>query len=501
MKFFTTLSLLFSFSIALAQFTTPGTGVDWTLDDVATASPATVSVNGNVYTLSANLTVAATDILRINSDITLEIAAGVRVTVLEFGSFFISADQVLVTAVNEAAPYDGFRFEEGSDINIQNTTFQFGGGIQVLTETFTLNNCILQNNVSGVATGATVTLSRGMPVITNNQFLFNANPAISSGVTNQVSAIISGNYIEGNNQTNNNRPQINMSITRPSDTLKIIGNTVIGDRDMTMVGGISVANFVGGPVFAIIEDNVIIDNRYGIAVLWNNDYVEIKNNVIEDNNTQNLPMDGGSGINFLSTSGGQNVFLSENQIRRNLWGVTIIQQNPGASNINLGDDENNGGGNVFSENANEGDVDADIDAGVYALYNNGPNTILAKNNCWVEDGEGTLAEAEDVIFHQVDDPTLGEVIFDPIYCEPLANIVDIDPASVVFYPNPAKNQITFQNQNNFETVTFYNVNGQKVFTQNVTEGTNTINFNLPAGIYFAAFDGQKNQAVKKVVIK
>ncbi len=495
MKFFTTLSLLFCFSIALAQYTTPGTGVDWTLDDVATASPATVSVNGNVYTLSANLTVAATDILRINTDITLEIASGVRVTVLEFGSFYISADQVLVTAVDEASPYDGFRFEEGSDIDIQNTTFQFGGGIQVLTETFTLNNCILQNNVSGVATGGTVALSRGMPVITNNQFLFNANPAISSAATNQVSAYIFNNYIEGNNQSNQNRPQINMAVTRPTDTLKIIGNTIIGDRNMTMAGGIAIANFVGGTasVYAIIENNTIIDNRFGIALLGNNNYVEVKNNIIEDNNSQNDPMQGGSGINFLSNSGDQNVILSENKIRRNLWGVTIQQPNPGSSNINFGDDQDNPGLNVFSENGNNGEI--------FALYNNGPNTILAKNNCWVEDGEGTLAEAEEVIFHIEDDPTLGEVIFDPIFCEPLAGIEDNLLLDFNFYPNPAKNQISFKNENNFETITFYNVNGQKVFTQDVIQGANTINFNLNAGIYFIAFDGESNQIVKKIVVK
>lgn len=493
MKFFTTLSLLFCFSIALAQYTTPGTGVDWTLDDVAAASPATVTVSGSTYTLLENITVSASDILRINSDLTLEIEAGVRITVLDQGSFFIDADDVLITAVDETAPYDGFRFEEGSDINIQNTTIQFGGGLQVLTETFILNNCILQNNVSGVTTGATVTLSRGIPVITNNQFLFNANPAISSGATNQVPAYIVNNYIEGNNQTNNNRPQINMSVTTTTDTLKIIGNTIIGDRDIIMAGGIAVANFVGGSVFAIIENNTIIDNRYGIAILGNNDYVEIKNNIIEDNNSQNDPLQGGSGINFLSASGDQNVILSENQIRRNLWGVTIQQQNPGASNINFGDDDENPGLNVFSENGNGGVT--------YALYNNGPNTISAKHNCWVEDGEGTLAEAEDVIFHQVDDPTLGEVIFDPIYCEPLANVDEVNPDSVVFYPNPAQNQFTFQNENNFETVTFYNVNGQKVFTQNVTEGTNIINFNLKAGIYFIAFDGERNQIVKKIVVK
>lgn len=489
MKFFTTLSLLFCFSIALAQYTTPGTGVDWTLDDVVAASPATVTVSGTTYTLLENITVSATDILRINSDLTLEIEAGVRITVLDQGSFFIDADDVLITAVDETAPYDGFRFEEGSDINIQNATIQFGGGLQVLTETFILNNCILQNNVSGVTTGATVTLSRGIPVITNNQFLFNANPAISSGANQNVSAIISDNYIEGNNQTNNNRPQINMGATRVNDTLKILNNTIVGEVNLDQAGGIAVANLVGGALRAIIEGNTVVNNRYGITIVGPNSYALIKNNIFEDNNIQGNPNLGGSGINLNAPTGGMTVDVTGNQIRRNLWGITI----QGEVNANLGDDLDNPGLNVFSENGNGGVT--------YALYNNGPNTISAKHNCWVEDGEGTLAEAEDVIFHQVDDPTLGEVIFDPIYCEPLANVDEVNPDSVVFYPNPAQNQFTFQNENNFETVTFYNVNGQKVFTQNVTEGTNIINFNLNAGIYFIAFDGERNQIVKKIVVK
>lgn len=484
-----TFLFLLSISFSFAQYTTPGTGVDWTLDDVATASPATVTVSGSTYTLLENITVSATDILRINSDLTLEIEAGVRVTVLEDGSFFIDTDSVLITAVDEAAPYDGFRFEEGSDVNIQNTTFQYGGGLQVLTETFTLNNCILQNNVSGVTTGATVTLSRGVPVITNNVFLYNANPAISSGANQSVSAYIFNNYIEGNNQTNNNRPQINMGATRVNDTLKIIQNTIVGDRNMEQAGGIAIANLVGGALRAIIQDNVIIDNRYGLTVVGPNSYALIKNNIIEDNDTQGNPNLGGSGINLNAPTGGMTVDVTENQIRRNLWGVTI----QGPVNANFGDDDENLGLNVFSENGNGGVI--------YALYNNGPNTISAKHNCWVEGGEGTLAEAEDVIFHQVDDPTLGEVIFDPIYCEPLANIVEVNPASVVVYPNPADNQIILQNQQYFETITFYTVNGQKVFSTTLNEGNNTIHFDLPSGIYFVALEGGNNQTVKKVVVR
>jgi len=488
MKFLSTFLLLLTFSVSFAQYTTPGTGVDWTLDDIAAASPTTITVSGTTYTLLEDLNIAANDILRIDTDLTLEIEGGVRITVLGLGSFFVEADAVIITAVNEAAPYDGFRFEEFSVVDIQNATIQFGGGLQVLTESFVLNNCVLLNNVSGVATGATVTLSRGIPVITNNDFLFNANPAISSGANQSVSAIIENNLIEGNNQTNNNRPQINMGATRVNDTLKIRNNTILGDRDLDQAGGIAVANLVGGALRVIIEGNTIKDNRYGMTIVGPNSYALLKDNIIEDNDTQGNPNLGGSGINLNAPTGGMTVDVTENQIRRNLWGVTI----QGSVNANFGDDADNPGLNVFSENGNGGVT--------YALYNNGPNTISAKHNCWVEDGEGTLAEAEDVIFHQVDDPTLGEVIFDPIFCEALS-VVDSNINSVFLYPNPTKDQITFQNLNNFETVTVYNVNGQKVFTQKVTAGTNTIHFNLPTGMYFIAFNGQINQVVKKVVIK
>lgn len=489
MKLLPTLLLLFTFSIAVAQYTTPGTGVDWTLDDIAAASPGTITVSGTTYALLENLTIAASDILRINSDLTLEIEAGVRVTVLDLGSFFVEADAVTITAVNVALPYEGFRFEEGSTVAIENATIQFGGGLQVLTETFTLNNCLLTNNVSGVATGATVTLSRGMPVITNNQFLFNANPAISSGANQSVSAIISGNYIEGNNQTNNNRPQINMGATRVNDTLKILNNIIIGDRDMEQAGGIAVANLVGGTLRVIIEGNTIIDNRYGITVVGPNSYALIKDNIIEDNDTQGNPNLGGSGINLNAPTGDMFADVTGNQIRRNLWGVTI----QGPVDANFGDDEDNPGLNVFSENSNNGEI--------FALYNNGPNTISAKYNCWVEDGEGTLAEAEGVIFHIEDDPTLGEVIFDPVFCDLLVGIEDRFLQNFVFYPNPAIDVITFNNNILFHTLDIYDLQGKRVYSKQVSQGINSITINLPEGMYFASFSNDENKIVRKLLVK
>jgi parallel beta-helix repeat protein len=484
-----TLSLLLICATSLellAQYSTPNTGVDWTLDDIATASPSTITISGNTYTLTENLTVSVDDILRINTDLTLEIAAGVQITV--FGSFFVDSDAVTITAVNQAQPFQGFRFEEFSEINIQNTTIEYGGGLQVLTETFTLNNCVLQNNVSGTATGATVTMSRGIPIITNNSFLFNANPALSSGANQQVSAYIFNNYIEGNNQSNNNRPQINMGTTRVTDTLKIIGNTIIGDRTKIMAGGIAVANLVGGSIRAIIEDNIIRDNRYGLTVAGSNSYVLIKNNIIEDNDSQNNPNLGGSGINLNTGSAGMVVDVMGNQIRRNLWGVTM----QGVANGNFGDDADNPGGNVFADNGNN--------SVVYALFNNTPNPVSAMNNCWVEGGLGTLAEAEGVISHVVDNASLGEVTFDPVNCENLS--VD-EPllSSFMFYPNPAKNAIHFNNNQDFQSLTIYSLEGKQLYATVITQGENRVELTLPIGMYFVNFIGDNQTIVKKLIVE
>src|SRR5690554_5036798 len=288
---------LFVFVNSNAQdYTTPNTGVVWTLDDIAAASPTSVSGSGSEYTLLENLTVAENDTFIVDSDLTLSIEADLRITI--FGTFSVTADAVTFTAVDESAPYDGFRFEENSIVNIQNSTIEYGGGLRVLNEDFTLNNCTLSYNVSGIASGGVVSLSRGTPQITNNTFTFNETPAVNSAANRQVSAYIFNNYMEGNNTANSNRPQINMGTTLATDTLKIIQNTIIGHPDNPRAGAIAVSNFTGGQVLAIIDDNIIQGNRYGITVAGANAFAYMRNNIIEDNNIEGNPNLGGSGISI-----------------------------------------------------------------------------------------------------------------------------------------------------------------------------------------------------------
>ncbi|MEZ4802854.1 MAG: T9SS type A sorting domain-containing protein [Gelidibacter sp.] len=473
--------------LSAQDYTTPDTGATYTLDDLVTASPSTISVSGSTYTLVGNLTISTTDTLLINSDVTLEIGADLLITV--FGTFTVDADAVTFTAVNTATPYEGFRFEEFSVINIQNATIQYGGGLRVLTETFTINNSTLTNNVSGVSTGSVISLSRGAAQITNNTFTFNDTPAVSSGANNQVSAYIFNNYMEGNNQANSNRPQINMGATMADPPLRIVGNTVKGDRNLTMVGGIAVANLVGGSINAVIDDNIITDNRYGMTIVGPNSFAYVRNNVIEDNDTQNNPNLGGSGISLSNGSNSMNVIASGNEFRRNLWGITLLS---GAS-INLGDGAANEGQNIFSENGNEGVT--------YALYNNTSNNIMALNNCWDEaNAPITLADAEEVIVHQTDIPSLGLVTFDPVDCSFLG--VDEFPIEEIsLYPNPSDGHLFLSNNTSFDQMNVYGIDGTLVAQKTLQTGTNALSFNLNSGIYILELNGAASRAVKKLVIQ
>lgn len=476
------------FAMVSAQgYTTPDTGSTFTLNDLVAASPTTISVSGSTYTLTDDLTISATDTFLIDTNATLEIGADILITV--FGTFQVTANQATFTAIDPALPYEGFRFEEFSNIQIENATIQYGGGLRVLTENFSINNCLLTNNVSGAATGGVIALSRGMAQITNNTISFNDTPAISSGANSAVSPYIFNNYIEGNNQANSNRPQINIGTTLATDPLQIVQNTIIGDRDLDMVGGIAVSNFVGGNINAIIDDNIIIDNRYGLTILGNNSFAYIRNNQIENNDTQGNPNLGGSGISLNTSSAGMDVIASGNQIRGNLWGITVI----GQASINLGDGAGNVGQNVFANNGNGGTT--------YALYNNTPNDIMALNNCWDETNlPNTLADAENVIVHQNDINTLGLVFFDPVNCGFLS-VETSQLQDVSIYPNPTKDIFFLANNTQYQYMNIYGIDGKLIMVQTLQPGTNELYMDLTPGMYILELQGNQSKTIKKLVIQ
>lgn len=471
-----------------AQYTTPNTSVNWGLNDLIVNAPTgVISLSDGIYTLSQNLTIAATDTFTINESAELHVDPNVSITIA--GTMNADADAILITASSDAAPYETIRFEENSTGFLHNVTIDFGKGIRVATGNFEMQNCSMSYHVAGTTTSAALTFSTGSPLINASSFTNNYIPAFGSGANIESAPTFSNNYLESNNMANTNRPQINMGPSG-NDTIRIIGNTIKGNPLLTMVGGISASSLLGNTNRVIIDNNIISDNRYGITVAGATSSGYIRGNVIEDNDTQNNPALGGSGIslNASGTAAIMNIIASDNVIRRNLWGITLI----GQARINLGSDDAetfNHGNNLFAGNGNGGNT--------YALFNNTPHPVSAVHNCWIEGTNPTAAEVENVISHQVDDAALGLVTFEP-FSNCLLGTIAFENNRPKIYPNPNSGRLTIEmNQN--ATAQIYNISGQLLFSKVLAIGANAMDFDLPSGIYVMKTQGENGSSVDKIV--
>lgn len=491
MRKFTLLGGLLTFcGAAFSQYTTPDTGVTWGLQDLVTEAPATVTFENGEYVIANDLTVSLTDQLLIEEDAVVKIAADVEINVL--GGFRVDApDNILFTAVDNTQNFKGFRFEEGSVVYFKNATITYGGGLRVLTETFEMYDSEVSYQGSGSATSA-ITFSRGNPIVKDSRFIDNYQSAFGSGANQMVSATLIGNYLEGNGTANTNRPQINMG-PGGTDSTKVIGNTVIGNRANTKVGGISVSSLLGLDNYCVIEDNIIRDNRYGISVAGANSFGRISGNIIENNDSENSPNVGGSGISIQTGGDSSYIYITANEIRNNLWGVTVI----GGARVNLGStDENypNPGGNIFSNNGNGGET--------YALYNNTAFPIEAMNNCWIEGAEElTEADVEGVITHETDNPNLGLVNYAEFGCgNSLSTGKGLTAFEFEIYPNPSTGTFTLQTEKeaSFEIV---NHLGQVVQKGNLSAGANKVSTTLQSGVYYVVVNSGKAVANQKIAIR
>lgn len=492
--FLTILSVL-GITASAQNMVTPGTGVNWNLDSLALHFPGSVNkLSATEYQMSDSLEVAASDTLMLTESLLVwKIDSGMLVRV--YGTFISDAGSSLIgiTGPDTTKPFYGFRFEEFSAVRFYGTTVKFGGGLRVLTEDFIMDGCLVSYNSVGASTGGTINFSRGNPVVKNSIFRNNELPAFSSGANQEVGARIMYNLLEGNSQANGNRPQINLGPSGLTDTTYVIGNTIIGDRSLDQVGGISVSSLLSVDLNAVIDSNIVRNNRYGITMSGASINGLIRGNIIDSNDTQGNPMLGGSGISLSSGSGNLNVVASYNEITNNIWGITLI----GKAAINLGDTtaaNYNEGKNVFSGNGNGGTT--------YALYNNTDLPVMAMNNCWESDTTLGLT-AEDVIFHLNDDATLGEVTFNPTWdCQEESGIglVDLEASNIQVYPNPSQGKLNV-GLSAPASLEVYDLKGTLLFSKELEAGINTLQLALPSGMYALRIVEGEEQYAQKLIIK
>lgn len=397
--FFLVIAALIVFPfISSAQYITPGNNLNLTLDELVNTSSGVVTFVDGAYQINSAFTLSATDTLRIDQEAIVRIASGIRPQI--YGTIISDPESGYVhfTAIDTTSSsknYKGFRFDDSPSNVFRNTIFTYGGGIQLIGTEALFEYCTFRKNGSSNVS-AVITYSSCSPIIRYCSFIENARAAIGSGANVNGSPRIMYNVFIHNTTDNSNRPQINLG-PGAADSIYIVGNYIEGFY--TRAGGIGISNLMAiGSTKVVVRDNYVINNRFGYTQIGVNIFGHIVDNYFIDNNIENSPALGGSGVNFLTSGEGNTAIVKRNVIKGNLWGATI----QGNANPQFGT-EDDPGENVFYENGNSGIT--------YALYNNTPLNVTAIGNYW---GTNDPNVAEDYIFHKPDDATLGLVTYMPI---------------------------------------------------------------------------------------
>ena len=407
------------------EFVTDGTGNVYTFNSLSQIEGTGVTLQDDgSYLVSADFTIAEGDVLQLLNNDVIKMADGVRIT-LDGDADFTPADTAVVTRDAEGSKPKGFwMMGENGNANMKNVTFEYVGVVfGGLNSSLHADNCTftLHNGKSSSSGALSFNASCGGNIVENCYFIENTLNAIGNGASNPVGIIIRDCIFWHNTTDNRNKPQINLTCAGDYDVY-ITGNAVIGGQ-FTMSGGIGVSNMMGmghtGKVY--IEDNYIADNRYGITTIGSMDAI-ITNNTMIDNCYETNPNNGGSCVSIYDSSSSSNIYMEGNWMEGGLWGITVPS---GAPNINLGKVEDpeaedyNPGNNTFVNNGNGGVL--------YDLFNNGTGTIWAQGNTWNVD-EQTEEKIEEVIYHQVDDPSKGLVIFMPAHQDGPSSVEEIEAA-------------------------------------------------------------------------
>ena len=425
-KFYSFALMVAMAAVAMAQgFVSDGAGTVYTFNSLSQIEGTGVTLQDDgSYLVAADFTISEGDVLQLQNNDVIKMAHNVRINI-NGDADFAPADTAVVTRDAEGSDPKGFwMLGDNGNANLKNVTFEyvgvtFGG----INSSLHADNCtFFQYNGKMNSSGALgFNASCDNNIVENCYFIECNVNAIGNGATNPVGIIIRNCLFWHNTTSNRNKPQINLTVGGDYDVL-IEDNDVIGGQ-FTMSGGIALSNMMGLAHSGtnIIRNNYIADNRYGITTIGSVDAYILYNTMI-DNHYETNPNNGGSCISIYDSSSSSNVYIEGNWMEGGLWGITVPS---GAPNINLGKVEDpeaedyNPGNNTFLNNG--------FDGTYWDLYNNGTATIYAQGNTWnvaIQDEESI----EQVIYHQVDDPSKGLVIFMPAHQDGPTAIEEISAA-------------------------------------------------------------------------
>ena len=466
--------LALSISILLnAQWTSPGNGTTYTLNDLVEVSGC-VSFDPQIfyYFISGDITISANDKLYINrNDGLIYITFANDYTITIKGSMeAMGQDEDHYLPIGMGSGH--LRFEDASDPSFLSYCW-FGemNGIQIINSEVSFSNCRF-HYFHSQQQSSTVNIMNCDPIFNNCEFYSNEGAAISSPANGQSSPQILNCQFTNNVTSNANQPQINLG-PGAQDSIRIVNCTIEGGgHDMS--GGIAIADLMNtGDTKILLKDNIVKNNRYGYNQQGYNLSSVIVGNQFIDNNNETNPMNGGSGISIYGMDENNKAIIRNNVITENLWGITVIN----AADIDLGT-EDDWGHNQLYDNGNGGVV--------YDLYNNSTSDIMAVGNDW---GTSNSHVIEDHIVHQNDDPSLGLVTF-----VPFIDVDDVDEAAAAAFevwPNPAQGCFVVQGKGK---MIITNALGQILISHEI-DGKDSIA--LPQGLYFVKI----GNITRKVVVE
>ena len=424
-------------SFANAQWTSPGNGTTYTLPDLVAATDGVVTNAGTVFTIHQDLTISSNDVLLIDNQVSRIDAPGVLITINGSINCNFTGDRVKLYGT-ETQQFS-MRFENASNCLMKKLYLSDGAGIKVIESDITFDDVKFTYFTRGYC-NAVIDIFNCDPEIKNCYFMLNQGAAISSPANGQASPQILNCEFD-TNVNGINSPQINLG-PGSTDTIRIVGNEIYTFYASWFGGGISVADLMGvGDTKVLLKDNIIRECRYGYNQQGQTISSVITGNHFTDNNHEDNPMNGGSGISIYGTSANCKAILRDNVITGNLWGITAIN----IHDIDLGTEED-WGKNEIHDNGNNGTI--------YDLYNNATCDIMAIGNNWGATQEQVV---EDHIFHQTDDPSLGLVTFIPFFGYDQIEELPIESATI-----------------DLTSAVIYSITGQRVHPESLKPGVYVI---------------------------
>ena len=476
------------FSVCYAQIVTSGTGVRFTFNDfVNDTTGAVTSPEAGVFSLTQNLTISANDTLWLDAATqTVHIADTVTITILGCVQCEERDNLLEINGMqSNNSTFFEWRFEEAASSVLKKVKIVASESITLIQSSVNISFCEFSHFNSQV-----IKYLNCNPIILHCDFHDNRQAAINSAVNVTGSPIICYNRFYHNVLDNTNQPQINLGPGTAGRDIIIEGNTIEGCSPMS--GGIAIANLMNvGPTQAVIRDNIVENNRYGYTQQGTDIFAIIEDNQFINNNLEENPMNGGSGISIYGSDTTCAAKLRRNVISGNLWGITAINYH----SIDMGTADDFGHNQLY-DNRNGGQT--------YALYNNANSSMTAIGNYW---GGNTEEFAESVIYHRPDlGDSYGLVLYTPILTDDTTEITDNKEIAFTVYPNPTNGIVTVElSPENCQTaeIQIFDIYGRQLQVMPVTgERTETDLSQYAIGIYIIKIvDSGKVVAVKKVVRK